>query len=111
MDLVLDESIPGQIEAGLKEKGVETGRYEIGKPDNEVLGYAVKNNVPVLTRDQGDFVRLSQEVDHPGILLDKQMHLREDIELVTETIKSMLENIPEADLSNNVWYVSDYYGR
>lgn len=111
MDLLLDESIPSQVEAALEKKGIETGRYDTGEPDNKVLGYAVKKDVQVVTRDQGDFVRLNQEVDHPGILMDKQMHLREDVDLVAETIKSMMENISEEDLSNNVWYVSDYYGR
>jgi hypothetical protein len=37
--------------------------------------------------------------------------LREDIDLVAETIKSMLESIPDEDLLNNIWYISDYYGR
>jgi len=47
MDLLLDESIPGQIEAALENEGVETSRYNIGASDNKVLGYAIEKDVPV----------------------------------------------------------------
>ncbi|MFB6100660.1 MAG: DUF5615 family PIN-like protein [Candidatus Nanohalobium sp.] len=111
MDLLLDESIPKSVEEALEDKGIETGRFEIGAEDSEVMSYAIENKAPVITRDQGDFVRLGHELDHLGVLLDKQMHLRKDTDLVAKTVKYMIEEIPEEDLSNSVWYLSNFYGR
>lgn len=111
MDLILDESIPIQIEKALEKKGVVTRRPETGKEDFEVMGRAIQEDTPILTRDQGDFVKLNQELDHPGILMDKKMHLRENTDLVAETISRMLKEISEGNLENSVWYLSDYYGR
>jgi predicted nuclease of predicted toxin-antitoxin system len=111
MDILLDESIPRSVEEALEDKGIEAGRYETGVDDAEVMTFAIKNEVPVITRDQGDFVMLSQELNHCGILMDKQMHLRKDTDLVADTVKHMLEEIPEEDLSNSVWYLSNFYGR
>jgi hypothetical protein len=36
-------------------------------------------------------------------------HLR-DWDLVADTVKEMLGNIPKEELKDNVWRVSDYYG-
>ncbi|MFB6199796.1 MAG: DUF5615 family PIN-like protein [Candidatus Nanohaloarchaea archaeon] len=110
MDLLLDESVPVQIEMALDSQGIDTGRYMPGEEDDEVLMYAIEKDAPVLTRDQGDFVKLSREFSHPGILMDKQLHLREDFEMVAETIEMVLEQFSE-NLSDNVWYLSEFYGR
>lgn len=111
MDILLDESIPVQIEKALEKNGFKTYRFEKEAPDEKVLREAIKKDIPLVTRDQGDFVRLSSELDHPGIILDKQMHLRKDFDLVANTIKEMLEEIGEENLRGEVCYLSGYYGR
>jgi len=107
--LVLDESIDVVIEEKLEGRGVDTVRAENGISDQEVMQYAIGQDALVLTRDQGDYVQLDAQLEHPGILIDKQMHLR-DKALVAETVSSILEKHGEA-LENNVVFVSNFYGR
>lgn len=111
MDILLDESVPNQVENALEKEDIDTMRCNEGEEDYNVMTFAIENQIPVLTRDQGDFPRLGQELEHPGILLDKQMHLRKDTEMVAQTIKKLIKQIPEKDLKNSTWYVSNYYGR
>lgn len=48
-------------------------------------------------------------LEHPGILIDKQMHLR-DKSLVAETVESILERHGD-NLEDNVVFISNFYGR
>ena len=73
-----------------------------------MLRFAAEHGSPLLTKDE-DFRERDRDLEHFGILIDNQMHLR-DWNLVADTIKAMLEKIPKEDLRNNIWRVSDYYG-
>lgn len=106
--LVLDEDIPVQIGYMLEGRELNVLHHEAGASDSEVLGFAVENNAPLLTKDE-DFREKSDENDHFGILIDNHMHVRE-WSLVADTVKEMLENIPRKSFRNNVWRISDYYG-
>ncbi|MFB6245679.1 MAG: DUF5615 family PIN-like protein [Candidatus Nanohaloarchaea archaeon] len=122
--LVLDEDVPVVIGYKLEGRGIEVLSHEISASDREVLGFAVENEVPLLSKDEDfrtqneilleadsseNLLKRDQEFEHFGILIDNQMHLR-DWNLVADTIKEMLENIPRESLKDNVWRVSDYYG-
>lgn len=106
--LVLDEDVPAEIGYKLEGRGFEVLSHESSASDTEVLSFAVETEAPLLTKDE-DFRERHGEFEHFGILIDNQMHLR-DWNLVADTIKAMLENIPKEDLRDNVWRVSDYYG-
>jgi len=106
--LVLDEDVPIQIGYKLQGRDIEVLSHESSASDNEVLRFAVENEAPLLTKDE-DFRERDSDLQHFGILIDNQMHLR-DWNLVADTITAMLENIPKEDLKDSVWRVSDYYG-
>mgnify|MGYP006295932421 CR=1 FL=1 len=73
------------------------------------MQYAVNEDAPVLTRDQGDFIELDTQMDHLGVLIDKKMHLR-DKSLVAKTVSNLLQE-HEEELEENVVFISNYYGR
>ena len=73
------------------------------------MQYAVNEDAPVLTRDQGDFIELDTQMDHLGVLIDKKMHLR-DKSLVEKTVSNLLQE-HEEELEENVVFISNYYGR
>jgi len=106
--LVLDEDVPVEIGYKLEGRGIEVLSHESGAPDTEVLRFAVETDVPLITKDE-DFRERDNDLNHFGILIDNQMHLR-DWNLVADTIKDMLNNIPKESMRNDVWRVSDYYG-
>lgn len=109
METVVDESTWGSLEEKLEGRDVSTVRHEPGITDDEVLEFAVERDSPLLVADK-DFTFLNEESrEHPGILADKYMHRRE-WELVADTVKWILDNVPEEELENNIWYLSDYYG-
>lgn len=97
------------IERKLDGRGVECLRPEKEISDQRVMEFAVSHGVPLLTRDQGDYIRLGSEMEHPGVLIDKQMHLR-DKSLVAETVADMLERY-DGEIRGNVLFVSNFYGR
>lgn len=101
MDSVIEEKLEG--------RGIETVRPEKGISDQEVMQYAISEDAPVLTRDQGDYIELDAQVDHPGILIDKQMHLRNRV-LVAETVSNILDEY-QGELQDNVVFISNFYGR
>ena len=106
--VVLDEDVPIQIGYKLEGRDIEVLSHESSASDKEVLKFAVENGSPLLTKDE-DFRERDEEIRHFGIMIDNQMHLR-DWNLVADTIKAMLENIPKEDLREDIWRVSDYYG-
>lgn len=107
--LVLDESVSRLLEERLEKFDVKTKRPPKESTDREVLKLAIEKKAPVLTRDQGDFVILDNDMDHYGIIIDKYMHLR-DRTLVAETIASILEKYPRL-LMKNLVFLSNYYGQ
>lgn len=107
-EVVLDEDVPIQIGYKLEGRDIEVLTHKSSASDKEVLRFAVESETPLLTKDE-DFRERDRDLEHFGILIDNQMHLR-DWNLVADTIKEMLENIPKEDLRNNIWRVSDYYG-
>lgn len=106
--IVLDEDVPIQIGYKLEARDIEVLSHESSASDKEVLRFAKENEAPLLTKDE-DFRERNEEIKHFGILIDNQMHLR-DWNLVSDTVKAMLKNIPKENLRDNVWRVSDYYG-
>lgn len=97
------------IEKKLNGRDVDTVRPEKGISDQEVLQQAIDEDVPILTRDQGDYVKLDNQLEHPGIMIDKEMHLR-DRKLVAETICSIL-NRHKREFKNAVVFISNFFGR
>lgn len=73
------------------------------------MQYAINRDAPVLTRDQGDYLKLDSQISHPGIMIDKQMHLR-NRSLVAETVLGILEKYG-SELEDNPVFISDFYGR
>lgn len=71
--------------------------------------FRTQNEILLEADSSENLLKRDQEFEHFGILIDNQMHLR-DWNLVADTIKEMLENIPRESLKDNVWRVSDYYG-
>jgi hypothetical protein len=113
--IVLDEDVPMQIGYKLEGRSIEVLSHESSASDKEVLRFAAECGSPLLTKDE-DFRERDEELDHFGILIDNQMHLR-DWNLVADTITAMSKNIPKEeknipkeDLRDNIWRVSDYYG-
>lgn len=106
--IVIDEDVPIEIGYKLEGRGIEVLSHENSASDREVLSFAVENEVPLLTKDE-DFRERGLEFEHFGILIDNQLHLR-DWNLVADTVKQMLENIPRESMKDNVWRISDYYG-
>lgn len=109
MKLVFDESVDKVIEDKLESYNINCLRSEKGLKDKEVLLFAIKQDSPLLTRDQGDFVSLSADIEHLGIMVDKYLHLR-DRKLVAKTVGGVLKQDSE-NLRNNVVYISNFYGR
>ncbi|PSG99351.1 MAG: hypothetical protein BRC29_04465 [Nanohaloarchaea archaeon SW_7_43_1] len=105
---VLDEDVPTEIGYKLEGRGTEVLSHEKSASDREFIGFAIEKEAPLLTKDE-DFRERNREFEHSGILIDNQMHLR-DWNLVADTVKNMLENIPRESMIGNVWRVSDYYG-
>ena len=108
IDLVLDESVDTVIEQRLNALRVKTIRPEKGVTDELVLQFAITKEAPLLTRDQSDYVVLNNEMQHYGILLDKQLHLR-DGQLVAETASHVLEEYQD-QIKNELVYLSNFYG-
>ena len=106
--VVLDEDVPIEIGHKLEGRGIHFLSQDSGASDEKVLKFALESEAPLITKDE-DFRERSEDMRHFGILIDNQMHLR-DWNLVADTIKEMLENIPEESMRNEVWRVSDYYG-
>jgi len=110
VELVLDESVDARIAEKVAGRDVTIWRPAAGIPDQAVLEFAIRHTAPLLTRDQGDFISLDRELTHYGILIDKKLHLRQNRELVAETIVGILDH-HQAHLENTVLFVSDFYGR
>jgi len=92
----------------LEGRGISVIKHDPGITDNEVLDFAIEENSPLLVADK-DFTFLNEESrQHPGILADRYMH-RRDWNLVADTVKWILDNVPEEELENDLWYLSDYY--
>jgi len=109
MEIVMDESAWGSLEQKLEGRNISVVRHEPGITDDKVLEFAFNRDSPLLVADK-DFTFIDEESgEHPGILADKYMHRRE-WNLVADTVKWILENVPEEELSDNIWYLSDYYG-
>lgn len=108
MPLVLDESVDVVTEQRLNALDIETLRPEKGVTDEAVLQFAIAEEAALLTRDQSDYVVLSNEMEHYGILLDKQLHLR-DGQLVAETVDYVLQEYG-GEIENELVYLSNFYG-
>lgn len=107
--LVLDESVDRLIEERIENLDIEVIRPPKGSNDRRVLHFAIKREAPIVTRDQGDFVILNNDLKHYGIMIDKHMHLR-DRNLVAETVVIVLKEHPKI-LKNNLVFLSSYYGQ
>ena len=107
MELVLDESVDLRIENHLEKNKIKVVRPEKGVRDKEVISYAIERDSPLVTRDQSDFIRLGNELEHPGIYIDKNMH-RRNPEIVANTITEILQN--SRQYRNQVIFISNFYG-
>ena len=107
MELVLDESVDTRIEDQLKENKIEIFRPKKGVKDKEVISDAIERDSPLVTRDQSDFIRLGNELEHPGIYIDKNMH-RRDPQIVADTVTEILQN--SSQYRDQVIFISNFYG-
>ena len=107
MELVLDESVDTRIEEHLKENKIEIFRPKKGVKDKEVISNAIERDSPLVTRDQSDFIRLGNELEHPGIYIDKNMH-RRDPEIVANTVTEILQN--SSQYRDQIIFISNFYG-
>jgi predicted nuclease of predicted toxin-antitoxin system len=107
VELVLDDSVDLRIEKHLKKNEINIFRPKKGVRDKEVISHAIERDSPLVTRDQSDFIRLGNELEHPGIYIDKNMH-RRDPEIVANTIIEILQN--SGQYRNQVIFISNFYG-
>lgn len=108
-DLLLDEDVAISIGRKLEGRGIKIERHEKSKSDREVLMYSVELDVPVLTRNQGDFVSLDRQIRHRGVMIDKGMN-RRNPNLVADTVSGILEDYSSGELENELIFVSNFYG-
>lgn len=107
MEIVLDESVDSRIEDHLKKNKIEIFRPKKGVKDKKVISDAIERDSPLVTRDQSDFIRLGNELEHPGIYIDKNMH-RRDPEIVADTVTEILQN--SSQYRDQVIFISNFYG-
>jgi predicted nuclease of predicted toxin-antitoxin system len=74
--LYADEQFPRKVSELLRDMGhdvltvQETGKANLGIPDEEVLAFAVSNNRTVITLNRQDFIRLHKvNPNHVGIII------------------------------------------
>ena len=81
-----------------------------GKPDHEHLAFATNNNVPILTRNRNDFIRLhALTPDHAGIfIVHRYNHLKKDMD-ITE-IANAIKNIKKlyVEFEGQIFYLVHY---
>lgn len=107
--LVLDENIDFLVEKKLESKGFEFIRLSEGAKDRDLIEYCVKEGLPLLTEDN-DFKTDIITIEHPGILFDRYLS-RRDTKMVVNTLEEVLSTYDKETLSNEVWHLSDFYGR
>lgn len=102
--LYADENFPLPIVELLRSAGhdvlttEEAGNSGVGIPDEDVLGFAVRNERAVLTRNWDDFRRLHHsQPDHFGIILCK-----EDLDIERQAIRINEAIFIEGNLRNKL---------
>jgi hypothetical protein len=68
-----------------------------------------EEGLPLLTEDD-DFKTDIITMSHFGILFDRYLS-RRDTDMVTDTIGDVLSTYDKKTLSNEIWHLSDFYGR
>jgi len=107
--LVLDENVDLLVEKKLENKGIECVRLLEGAEDRELMDFCIDEELPLLTEDD-DFKTDIITMEHSGILFDRYLS-RRDADMVVDTLEEVLSTYDRDTLSNEVWHISDFYGR
>ena len=108
--LYLDEDVHKKVAAALRIKGYDVvSAHELknwGISDLQQLEYAVSQRRAVFTFNSGDFIRLHKEYiqnkkSHFGILLSKQIILKETINCLT----SFLYKHNSEEVKDNIFWI------
>ena len=109
MSLLTDEHVPRVFINTLRSNGHEVveARDTFGEAtdDERLLRYAGENGHIIITHDKKDFARLTETVDHAGLVVyTDPNYLRDDPEGAVRTLERVFSHYPPAELTNElVW--------
>lgn len=107
--LVLDENVDFLVERKLENNGFDCVRFVEGAEDRDLMDFCIEEELPLLTEDD-DFKTDIISIEYPGILFDRYLS-RRDADMVADTLGKVLSNYDKSTLSNEVWHLSNFYGR
>lgn len=107
--LILDENVDFLVEEKLENNGFECVRFVEGAEDRDLMDFCIEKELPLLTEDD-DFKTDIITVEHSGILFDRYLS-RRDTDMVVSTLEEVLSTYDKETLSNEMWHLSDFYGR
>lgn len=107
--LILDENVDFLVEKKLENNGFECIRFVEGAGDRDLIDFCIEKELPLLTEDD-DFKTDIITISHFGILFDRYLS-RRDTDMVVDTLEEILSTYDEETLSNEIWHLSDFYGR
>lgn len=107
--LILDENVDYLVERKLENNGFGYVRFIEGAGDSDLMAFCMDKELPLLTEDD-DFKTDIIAMSHFGILFDRYLS-RRDTDMVTDTIGDVLSTYDKETLSNEIWHLSDFYGR
>lgn len=107
--LILDENVDFLVEKKLENNGFECIRFVEGAEDRDLMDFCIEKELPLLTEDD-DFKTDIITISHSGILFDRYLS-RRDTDMVFDTLKEVLSTYDRDTLSNEIWHLSDFYGR
>lgn len=107
--LILDENVDFLVEKKLEDEGFDCIRFVEGAEDRDLMDFCIEKELPLLTEDD-DFKTDIITIEHSGILFDRYLS-RRDVDMVVDTLEEILSIYDRDALSNELWHLSDFYGR
>ena len=111
--LLLDEHISPSLVGKLGDKGVfAVAAVHVGlsgKPDEQIMNYALENDFVVVTSNARDFIRLLNVEVHPGLIVLRESGLTRDEqwERIRPVIEHVLRSSDDNLLVNKLVEISD----
>ena len=111
--LLLDEHISPSLVGKLGDKGVfAVAAVHVGlsgEPDEQIMNYALENDLVVVTSNARDFIRLLNVEVHPGLIVLRESGLTRDEqwERIRPVIEQVMESSDDNFLVNKLVEISD----
>lgn len=109
-----DEHVPSVFVTTLSSAGYDVvpvrSVLDAGTDDGEVLQYAARNDLVLVTNDRSDFAEtVSSERPHAGIVIyTDPTVLNETPEAAVQTIERVLSHYPPSELENEVVWLEHW---